>query len=180
MTDESVPEVKVKKKGGRPKGPSRLSVELAEANARLAKLEAAFAAKPVPNPEEDEVQARRLREAEAELEALRPRASRPTVRLSGPEPKHVPYQGLVRAKVDCAVGCFHEGPNLDKGKVHGDVFSVDVPVLWSDDPYEPVRVSGTREDGTQICEIRTDVAIVDWRWRQLTDPESRNPMARAI
>jgi hypothetical protein len=174
----------LRNKGGRPPGPSRetLSAELTETKAqnealaeRLAKLEAAFAAKPAqPDPE----MARRLREAEAELEALRPGASRATAPLRGVPPKFVPYKGTVRARTDCVIGSYQYGPDNKMGQPVS-IFEVDVPVLWSDDPYEPVTVT-VHEDGAKTAVPRTDVAVVNARWRTIVDPDARNPIARAV
>lgn len=162
------------------KVPSReeLAATVASLLEKMQAMEAALAAKPEPTSGEQLMQARRLAEAEAELEALRPR--RLTGRPNGPQPKYVPYKGLVRAKEDCAVGTFRSGPHPDQGKPYGDVFEVDVAVLWSDDPYEPVNIVSYREDNSPIVERRTDVPVIDARWRIKTDPESRDPIARAV
>ncbi len=50
----------------------------------------------------------------------------------------VPYKGLVKATVLCCIGTQRQ---------QGEVFEVDVPALWTDDPYEPVIVTGYLEDG---------------------------------
>jgi hypothetical protein len=163
-----------KNKGGRPKGPSRdkLMADNAELKTRLERLEAAFAAR--PEPTEDP----RLKDAVAELQTLPVRTIDPTLPRGKP-PVFVPYSGYVRAKENCVIGCYRMGPNPDQGRVQGDVFAVEVPVLWSDDPYEPVNIIRTRDDGQLECEVRRDVPIIDARWRVL-NPNAQNPMARAI
>lgn len=117
--------------------------------ARLARLEAAFAAKAEPATF-SEIDLARLKAAREELEALRPGASKPWTPPQGPPPKFVPYQGLARARVKCATEHFHEP---------GEVFAVDLPVLWSDDPFEPVE----EINGEYVP--RTDVVIVSYRFR---------------
>lgn len=130
--------------------------EKAKLEERLARLEAAFAA----NTETESQRLnreKRLADAEAELAGLRPDAARPLMAPRGPAPKLVPYKGFVRARVDCAYECYRHA---------GDVFEIDVPGLWSDDPWEPVRVTGDNEDGTPIVNPRTDVTRIDARFRQ--------------
>jgi len=147
---------------------------------RLERLEAAF----VANQESDSQRAareKRLSEAEAELEALRPGSGAPARPLSGHKPLFVPYRGLVQATQDCAYECYRKGPAPGVAGSQGEVFEVDVPTLWSDDPYVPVKVLGHRDDGTPITERRTDVPIVDARWRARTsDVGVNNVSARAM
>jgi hypothetical protein len=130
--------------------------EKAKLEARLARLEAAFAA----NQETDEQRQqreRRLAEAEAELVALRPDASRAYQPPSGPAPKLIPYKGWVRARVDCAYDAYYKP---------GDIFEVELQTLWSDDPWE--AVSPRWDEGGALIEVkvRTDVHPVDRRFRQ--------------
>lgn len=151
---------------------------------RLARLEAAFA-KPAPVPEPDLVTLARLKDAEAELSALRPTAARVAALPKGQPPKLEPYKGLVRAKVDCTYDGYHRGPifglNEHKQNVmlqEGEVFHVEVSAFWSDNPYEPVR-SVTNPDGTVRYELRNDVSIVDYRWR-LKIQATEELQARAV
>jgi hypothetical protein len=64
-------------------------------------------------------------------------------------------------------------------------------VLWSDDPFEPVTVTGhdvevTDEHGVvqgsnfiiDKIERRTDIAVIDYRFRQIEN--TSNVMARAM
>lgn len=153
---------------------AELSTELAEERRksstleeRLARLEAAFA-KPA---EPDLATLARLKDAEAELATLRPNAARVAALPRGPAPKLEPYKGLVRAKVDCTYDGYHRGPviGLNEHKqsvvlVEGEVFHVELAAFWSDNPYEPVR-EVRNPDGTVRYEPRTDVSIVDYRWR---------------
>ena len=132
---------------------------------RLAVLEAAFAAQATaPKP----VAPSALEAAQAELAAMHPRAALAFEAPKGPRPVPVPYKGLVRAKEKCAIGCWHD---------KDEVFEVDLPALWTDDPFEPVReVSRSMPTeqfpaGKPIYETRTDVAIIDWRFRPTREPE---------
>lgn len=173
MTDEVQ-----KNKGGRPPGPSRAQLieerDAAQAKnialeARMQRLEEGFA----KNQETDDQ--RRLREARAadaaaELALLRPDAAKPLEVPRGPAPKFEPYRGLVRARTDCATDCYH---------VKGEVFAVDVSVLWSDDPYEAVRQTNTN-DLEPLYERASDVPVVDAKFRARVSPDALNPIARAI
>lgn len=178
MTDEAVPEVPRKKNhGGRPPGPSRETL-LAQNKAleeRLAKLEAAVAAKPEAMSQSDVAQ---LAAAIKELTDLHPKAAQPISMPSGPKPKFVPYKGLVRAKVDCAIGTFRRGPDPSKG-IAAEVFAVDVPVLWSDDPFEPVRQIDTNDAEPRYA-VRDDVPVIDYRWRPRADSASLFAESRAV
>ncbi len=155
----------IAKKKGRPQGSSRAQL-LAKNQAleeRLVRLEAAFSARPTGLTEQD---AARLAAAIADLATLRPQAAQDLGKPPGPRPALVRYRGAVQATEDCAYDGYHFGPNSDKGRPEGDVFEVDVPTLWSDDPYVPVALSGTRDDGSPRYVRRTDVPIVDFRWRE--------------
>jgi hypothetical protein len=146
----------------------QLAVEKAEKQKleeRLARLEAAFAA----NQETDEqrkVREKRLAEAEAELMALRPAASQPYQPPTGKRPDFKPYKGWVRALVDCTYDGYRFGPHPDQGRTYGDVFEIDVPTLWSDDPFEPVEPRWDEQGNLIEVKVRKDVVRVNHRWRQ--------------
>lgn len=134
---------------------------------RLARLEAAFNAQAAPTF--SELDLARLKAAKEELEALRPGASRSLALPAGPAPKLEPYKGLVRALDKCAYDHMYEP---------GEVFFVDVPALWTDDPYEPVRPVGTELEPRY--ERRTDVSVVDFRFRRvITASEDPTPRRAA-
>lgn len=138
----------------------------AEMSARLARLEQQVAA--IPPPETDAqrlVREKRLADAEAELAELRPGAARVLDKPKGPAPTLVPYKGWVRATKDCAYGCYRFGPDPDKGRQYGDVFEIDVPTLWSDDPWEPVIPSWDEGGNLVQVKLRRDVTAVDYRFR---------------
>jgi hypothetical protein len=140
---------------------------------RLARLEALVSAAP-PAPAMNANEAL-LAAAIEELQRLRPQAAHEVDRPKGPAPKLVAYKGLVRAITDCAYGGYRHGP---KEGVGGDVFEVDLPTLWSDDPFEPVTIKGEGESGQPLYARRTDVPILDWRWRVRGDASTM--MARAV
>jgi hypothetical protein len=57
----------------------------------------------------------------------------------------VPYKGYVRAKQDCYInGRYYAGADR-YGTSEASVFEVDMPALWSDDPFEPVLITGYRD-----------------------------------
>jgi len=113
---------------------------------RIAELEAETANKP------------KLEAALAELQALkRPQAEGKPQGSA----KLVPYRGKAQALEDCHVGgAYRYGPKDGKP---GDVFDIDVPGLWSDDPFVPVTVRYA-ETGEPIVE-RQDLPRVDFRFR---------------
>lgn len=75
------------------------------------------------------------------LEELRAKPA-PAV-VPQPAVQATPYKGHVRAKEACYIGFL---------RAAGDVFHHDVPCLWSDDPFEPVNVVATRDDGQPVIE----------------------------
>lgn len=77
-------------------------------------------------------------EAIAELRAAQVRTPPPQ-----PAPQARPYSGMVRAKEACYIDYLRKA---------GDVWHHETKCLWSDDPYEPVIVTGNRDDGTPIAE----------------------------
>lgn len=102
---------------------------------------------------------RRLSEALAELAALgKPQVSgAPTGAL-----QMVPYKGSVQATEDCHIGgAYRKGPFEGDP---GDVFTIEVVALWTDDPYVPVNVTGYTETGRPIVE-RSKVHRADFRFR---------------
>jgi hypothetical protein len=73
------------------------------------------------------------------------------------EARLIPYKGAVKAIFECFVGQFYKA---------GSVFFVDVPVLWTDDPYVPVLVTGQNEDGEHLTEANPLAPTpVDYRFR---------------
>lgn len=122
-----------------------LQEQLAAANAKLAEkpdvaaLVAAEVAKALQQQGDARSAAlqRQLDEANAELAKRSVSGPAPV----GAAPKYVPYKGYVQATEDCHSGGFYrKGP---KEGDPGDIFDVDVPVLWSDDPYKPVLLKFT-------------------------------------
>lgn len=131
----------------------------------MARLEA-VEAKPL-----SAIDQRRLADAEAELAQLKRGVSLSAPQ--GPAPKLIPYKGSVQAMVDCHIGgAFRHGPddaNRNRpslGKTQGDVFYVEVGALWSDDPYVPVMVVRTRDDGMPETKPNPDAPPqIDFRFR---------------
>jgi hypothetical protein len=113
---------------------------------RLAELEAENVNKP------------KLEAALAELAALKkPQATG----VAQGSQKLVPYRGKAQALEDCHIGgAYRNGPKEGKP---GDVFDIDVPALWTDDPYVPVNVRYS-EMNEPIVE-RIDFPRVDFRFR---------------
>lgn len=70
------------------------------------------------------------------------RAAPPKV-VPQPAIQAIPYKGYVRAKESCYIGFL---------RAAGDIFHHEVSCLWSDDPFEPVNVVGTRDDGQPVIE----------------------------
>lgn len=69
--------------------------------------------------------------------------AKPAQVVPQPAVQAIPYKGHVRAKEACYIGFL---------RAAGDVFHHDVACLWSDDPFEPVNVVGTRDDGQPVIE----------------------------
>lgn len=183
QTSEMAAAPKRRGKPGRKAGPTnaQLLAALEESNKRVASLEQAMVAQKATAPSEGS-NAELIR-ALQELRDARPAAGMALNLPKGPQPRYVPYQGLVRAKVDCAYGGYRRGPDQSRGIV-ADIFTIDQPVLWSDDPFEPVEVisKGIMPDGTEITEIkvRTDVPIIDFRWRVKAEAESGRAFSQAV
>ena len=114
------------------------------------------------NPAQDAVTAKQLAEAQAELAALH--RARPTAPLTGVAPKLVRYEGFAQATEDCHIGGqFRNGP---KDGAPGDVFRIDVPALWSDDPYRAVTVRISDETNQPIVTPNPDAPTpIDFRFR---------------
>jgi hypothetical protein len=126
----------------------QLQEQLDAANARIAQLQSA------PDPK---IEAQ-LEAAKAELARLQKPQPAPTGRATAS-----PYKGTVQATEDCHVGGFYrEGPKDGKP---GEVFEVDLPALWSDDPFVAVKISGYHESGQPITEP-LGIARADFRFRQ--------------
>lgn len=136
------------------------------------RLAAAEARANVAEGERDQLKASKDAElaiAVAELAALKPNAAAPIVALAG-RPRKIPYKGMVQSKEPCVYEHKYEP---------GDVFAVDVPTLWSDDPYVPVIVTGYSEAGKPLTEVNPLAPPpVDFRFRPkshdvLNDPSPR-------
>lgn len=138
----------------------QLQEQLDAANAQLAALKAQPAAAP-----SDEKLERDLAAARAELASIK--AAAPAGAPLGPAPRYIPYRGKVQATEDCHIGGrFRMGPlNPNNGSGKGDVFEVDVPVLWSDDPYVPVIASEETAPGVYKVEPHPTAVRVDFRFR---------------
>jgi hypothetical protein len=85
------------------------------------------------------------------------------------EVKLVRYAGLVQATADCCMEHRHAA---------GEVFEVDVPALWTDDPYMPVIVTGYTDDGTPKTQPNAQAPTpIDFRFRKVVsiaeDPTPR-------
>jgi hypothetical protein len=127
-----------KNKGGRPKGKGKSS-ELAELRALIEKqndtIQALSQVKAAPALSSSE---------NLELTAARAEIARLTRQAPvGGGEKPIPYKGMVQATMPCAI---------DVLRATGDVFQVDVPALWTDDPYTAVIVKGFAESGKPITE----------------------------
>ncbi|SRR5579884_2243591 len=146
------------------KEPTR--AELAE---QLAMLEARVKA---AEQERDTLKAGRdaeLNKALAELQSLRPNAA---AAVSAPQgrPQKVPYKGMVQAKEPCV---------YDRKYETGDVFAVDLPALWSDDPFVPVVVTGYSDTGKPLTEPNTLAPpAVDFRFRPKSHEVLNDPTPR--
>lgn len=132
-------------------------------NPLLERIEQLEAALKVRDERPDAKLAAELRMAKEDLAKLK--APVPFVPVTGPGPKQIPYRGLVRALADCYIGAYHR---------QGEVFHVNVPALWSDDPYEAVTATGTNEIGQPIVEPALDAVRIDQHFRprsqDLTNP----------
>ena len=152
--------------GGAPKGGTDVAalVERLDRQQReIERLQAAYSTAPAAAPTAADI--KRLQATIEELGSLHPNASRQLARPAG-TPNFVPYRGLARAKEKCATDGFHEP---------GDIFSVDVPCLWSDDPFEPIIM-----DGDTAVPNPNAPDPVDFRFRQRVDDSTQNLQARAV
>jgi hypothetical protein len=121
---------------------------------RITALEAQLSA-----PRGDAKLAGELRKAQEELATLK--APAPVfVPPTGPAPRLVPYIGLVKALADCHIGQYRHT---------GDVFQVEMPALWTDDPFVPVVITGHTEEGKPITEANPMAPPqIDFRFRTST------------
>lgn len=92
-----------------------------------------------------EALAKALSVIEEQGKAIAELRAKPQVMTAAPRPapQAIPYKGYVRAREACYIG-FLRGA--------GDIFAHETPCLWSDDPFEPVNVVGTRDDGQLVTE----------------------------
>jgi hypothetical protein len=108
---------------------------------------------------------RELGEKRALLEKARSRPATPDVTL-------VPYSGLVKSTAVCCI---------DTKRDAGEVFHVDVPALWTDDPYVAVVIAGTQiVDGVEVPITEANPAApvpINFRFRKVVsaaeDPTPR-------
>jgi len=141
---------------------AELQAALDKANADLV---AARAEIDKPNP----LLQAELERTQLELAKLKPAAAGKPV---GEMPKKVPYKGMVQATEDCNYEGYRNGPKFyndkDGKRVNvsdGDIFAVDVPALWSDDPYVPVLLKMT-EAGQKYSVPNPDAPVrIDFRFR---------------
>lgn len=164
--------------------------ENADRDARLAKLEAlldkAIAPAPVATAPvvtvDAGVFAREMAAAMRDLQESRPQMLAPPDMPPGPVPTRlVPYKGLVRALRDCEYGGqIRGGPGSTNAAIgldrvtrlggdqsvrpDGEVFEVDLPQLWSDDPFIPVTARKL-EDGRTVYHPHLTAHVLDARWR---------------
>lgn len=145
--------------------------ELAEAleasqalNARLSeRLDALEAKAAAPTLSvQQAVLERELANANAELkdkrELLERARSRPGA--SGPDVPLVPYAGFVKAMAKCYAG----------GGIRevGAVFQVDLPALYTDDPFIAVNVVGEYDDGSPKTEPNLQAPVpINFRFRKV-------------
>lgn len=143
-----------------------LNVRLSE---RLDALEAKAAA-PTLSVQEAILE-RELANANAELkekrEALERARSRPGI--SGPDVELIPYSGYVQATAPCCI---------DHRRDAGEVFHVNVPALWTDDPYVAVNIVGAFETGAPKTEPNLAAPTpINFRFRKVVsaaeDPTPR-------
>lgn len=138
---------------------------IAALEARNSELESAPPASPVPaiQASADSEVLRQMSAMRAEIDALR------TAAAAGPAKQQkvvdpVPYTGYVKAKE----GCFAGEPCGRHDE--GDVFLVNVPGLWTDDPFDPVIVVGqhVERDGAvvQITEPNPDAKVFNFLYRR--------------
>lgn len=142
--------------------------------AELAELLAASEARAsAAETERDELKlskAFELAKAQRELAALRPQAAVALQPALGIRPQLIPYKGMMQAKEPCVYDHKHEA---------GEVFQVDLPALWTDDPFFPVIVNGFSESGKPLTEVNPLAPPpVDFRFRPkshdvLNDPSPR-------
>lgn len=132
--------------------------------ARLEALEKASASKDA-RIAELEAAAPKIKEAAQEL------GKEQVADLTPPagEARLLPYKGAARALADCFVG----KPCQYYKK--GEVFFIDVPVLWTDDPYVAVLVTGQGENGPLVEVNPLAPTPVDFRFRPRTDDSAGMP-----
>lgn len=154
--------------------------ELADALARanelnetlMARVEAleAKASAPTLSVQEAILQ-RELQLAYAELkdksDLLERARSRPG--QTGPDLPLVPYSGMVLVTAKCCIDHLRE---------EGEVFHVSMPALYTDDPFVPVVITGSYEDGRPKTEPNPDAPVpIDFRFRKVVsaalDPTPR-------
>lgn len=135
-----------------PKEPTRaeLAEALLQSNALLKEQAAVIAELRAKPDTSSEVQLQILQALKDLKASARPQAS---AFYTGPKISTIPYRGWVKALQACQVN----HPNADGSPgvhVHqeGDVFEIDVPSLWTDDPYMAVIITGY-EDQAQLKPI---------------------------
>ena len=89
------------------------------------------------------------------------------------EVTRVPYKGLVQATRNCVYEHFHYGPSENGA---GDVFEVDLPALWTDDPFTPVVLVRMDDNGKPVTAPNPDAPTpIDFAFR----PRTSEAMAAA-
>jgi len=133
-----------------------LNLRLSE---RLDALEAKVAA-PTLSVQEAILE-RELANANAELkekrEALERARSRPG---AGPDVPLIPYCGMAKATAKCYAG----------GGIQevGSVFQIDLPALYTDDPFVAVNVVGNYDDGSPRTEPNLSAPVpINFRFRKV-------------
>jgi hypothetical protein len=103
---------------------------------------------------------------------------------TGPRIETKPYRGWVKALQTCQVSHPGEKPGDIAVHVHeaGSVFGIDVPALWTDDPYVAVSITGY-EDQEQTKPITVEnkdaPAPTDFRFRRQVELEEKPTLRRA-
>ena len=142
----------------------------------LAQIEEMKRRQPAPQAPEDASMKARLADALRELDALRAERTvrPPTTDAKGTKVKPRPYRGHVQAVETCWAGHPVKGPRQE-----GDVFEVDLPALYNDDPFVPVVVIGTTESGRPIVKPHAEAVVADFLDRPQVRVSTDLPPLRA-
>lgn len=168
VSETKVTEAKPKKSRKSAKSALDKALELIERqNAALKASEARIAALEASQP--SPAMLRELAEARSFLSSrAAPVHAQPTRQVT-----RVPYKGLVQATKNCVTDHFHLGPS-ENGP--GDVFEVDLPALWTDDPFVPVVLVRMDDNGKPVTAPNPDAPQpIDFQFR----PRTSEAMAQA-